>query len=140
MKTKLLAIFVLALAAASISYLAWRFIKRTDEWAFVSCLASICADSARLGDKTPIKLTETEDWKILDESETELLLQTVRRYDCKGAPVENLRDPWGNKVLIAYKHSSTETHFLVWTVGRDGVSGNEDDLVYPFNEKTIPVP
>ena len=139
MTKKFYVTLILLLAVGSIgSFFGWRFFKETEEWAFSACLASIDADLHKLGDKIPISISETDDWRLLNEGDTEILLQSVKLYDCKGKGVSDLRDPWGNRVLIAYKHNSSETTFLVWTSGKDNISGNPDDLVHPFKTQTIP--
>lgn len=133
---------IILFSLAFVGLFLWRGWKKSQEYAFVSCLASIMRS---LNDEelnklrnVSLKFKDTNDWTILDEGETGEILNTVQVFDCKGMPATKLIDPWDNKVLIAYKHNTPGTMFLVWTSGRDKISGTEDDLVYPVGTKTIP--
>ena len=136
---KSLAILVLVASVVFlIGYLVWEALNAAGEAAFNACLASIGADLYKQGEKLPITLNKTPDWKLLNEADTETALKSVRLYDCQGKAFSEIEDPWGNKVLIAQASDSSGIIFLVWTAGRDNVSGNADDIVFPFFSKTIP--
>ncbi len=118
-------------------YFIWQTFKESEETAFISCLASINSDLNKANGKVSFNFKETEEWILLGNDDSEDILKSVRLYDCNGKSASNLTDPWGNKITIAYKHNSNGTVFLVWTKGKDKISGNSDDLVYPIGTKTI---
>ncbi len=103
------------------------------ESAYLSCLASIASEAWKL-DATKNLATKNEEWRILSDEESTLLLTHVQGYDCGGFDNQTL-DLWDNRVNIALRKLTNRHEIIVWSNGADGQSGTEDDLVAPFGEK-----
>ena len=116
--------------AVYFAYGLWRSAKDT---AYESCLASIAGDIEMM-DRSKSLVAQSNDWKFLNNEEVSSLLSQTRGGDCGKYPDKTL-DIWNRKINIALRKPATKLELFVWSNGHDGVSGTDDDLVIPWNEK-----
>ena len=122
-------IFIILFGIAYFVYYQWRLME---ENAYLSCISSIAGVIQKL-DAAKELAGNNRNWKILSGGEVDLLLSQVHGYDCS---VDNQTlDLWNNKLNIALRKPENVVEILVWSNGRDEISGTEDDLVIPYSEK-----
>jgi len=78
----------------------------------------------------------SDDWKILSESETTFSMQNIRGSDCGGFN-NPILDLWNHRINIALRKSSSYPQIIIWSNGKDNISGTNDDLVIPYGQ-TVP--
>ncbi len=104
-----------------------------DETAYMSCLGSVSTAIKNSNELDKFAVNQP-DWKILSEDETKLLMQNIRGGDC-GQSDNQALDLWNHQIRIALKKKSDKINFAVWSIGADGISGTEDDIIFPEYEK-----
>lgn len=122
--------FSLLSGAAYFAYEVW---KSTEETAYLSCIASV-ATKIQKSDEGKNLAEQNQDWKILNANETDLLMSKIQGGDCGKYPNQTL-DIWNRKINIALRKPENNVNVMVWSNGRDGISGTEDDLVIPWGDK-----
>jgi hypothetical protein len=124
---------VSAIIFCPLFYLGYTQWKEMTESAYMSCLGSV--STAIKKSKSLDKFVANQpDWKILSEDETKLLMQNIRGGDCVNSDNQTL-DLWNHQIRIALKKKSDKINFAVWSIGADGISGTEDDIIFPEYEK-----
>ena len=78
--------------------------------------------------------SKNNNWKILNEDEVNSLMQQVHGRNCVRSDNPSL-DSWNHRLNIALRKPKDFQDIIIWTNGRDGISGTEDDLVMPYGEK-----
>ena len=122
-------IFIILCGIVYFVYYQWRLM---DENAYYSCISSIASEIQKSNAAKDLA-ANIKDWKILSEAEVNLLLSQVHGYDCS---VDNQTlDLWNNKLNIALRKPKDRVETFVWSNGKDGISGTNDDLVVPYGEK-----
>ena len=72
----------------------------------------------------------------MSEEEVNSLTSDVRGYDCGKNNNQNL-DIWNRKINIALRKPTDKIEIILWSNGRDGILGTNDDLVIPYGQ-TVP--
>ena len=114
------------------AYLAYEIWRSMEDGGYLSCLSSIAGEIEML-DRTKSLTEQSNEWKILNEEEVDVLMSQIRGYDC-GKYQNQTLDSWGRKINIALRKPSNRIEIFVWSNGRDGVSGTKDDLVIPYGQ------
>jgi hypothetical protein len=108
-----------------------------------SCAASLTVSVQEVATQFP-PTPLGKDWRVLSESEATSLMHRVNGYDCDGSAKPNgvVLDPWGRPYVIAARIQSSElpVEIRLWSAGRDGRSGTDDDVVAPYGEQAIVQP
>lgn len=140
LKCVILVFIVLFLAVATCLYYGFR---AATDMAISSYVASVNSflqkqlnDSekyALLGDTPP------DTWRVIDTSSCNELankLSASRRADrgrLSGEPEKIFLDAWDRYIMIGVRYTDeNKFEFIVWSKGRDGLSGTDDDIVYPY--------
>jgi hypothetical protein len=83
------------------------------------------------------------NWKIVSEEDYQYLMDHVfDPYMLDKGRMERsketvLLDIWKNRIGIAYRKSDESLEFILWSKGRDGIEGTEDDITSPY-EAEVP--
>ena len=113
--------------------------REANKNAQLSCIAAIANTAQALATKYP-PVAISQKWRVLSEPEAKALLSKVVPYDCGNSVRRDntLVDAWGRQFKVALRSGEDGTVFIrVWSVGRDGRSGTDDDLVIPYGDKAI---
>lgn len=105
------------------------------ETGYPSCLGSLYAPIMR--QKATQDLTETAyEWKTLSDAEFDLVMQDVRGGDCGNYDDPKL-DAQGNRINIAVRRAQNDGSptLMIWSNGRDEISGTDDDVFMPFGPR-----
>ena len=111
----------------------------------LSCLSAIANSALPLATASPPTALGKE-WRVLSDLEAKSLLSRIVPYDCpnnlftKTATRSDgtLVDAWGRQFKVALRAPEKGTvNIRVWSMGRDGRSGTDDDLVIPWGEKAL---
>jgi len=70
----------------------------------------------------------------LGESEITFSMQNVRGTNCGGFNNPAL-DLWNHRINIALGKSSKYPQMIIWSNGKDNISGTDDDLIVPYGQK-----
>lgn len=115
------------------AYFAYEVWKSAEEGAYLSCISS-AANKIQKSDEGKNLAEQNQDWKILSQNETDSLMSKIHGGDCGKYPNQTL-DVWNQKINIALRKPENNVYVMVWSNGRDGISGTEDDLVIPWGDK-----
>jgi hypothetical protein len=126
----LIAIFIFGFCC--LVYFGYNTWQESEKAAYESCIASITGEIQKLESAKNLFPTNN-DWKILSESEITLLMQNIRGTDCGGFNNPAL-DLWNHRINIALK-SSNYPQIIIWSNGKDNISGTDDDLIIPYGQK-----
>jgi hypothetical protein len=112
--------------------------------AVYACVASIHQSLIDFGERSPrgAGIALDADWRGLGPAEYDQVMSRVKSegsldrgrsyWDEAGRFV----DPWGRPYHIAGRvRPSGQVEFIIWSSGRDGVSGSADDVVSPYGAK-----
>ena len=125
-------IAILIFGFCCIVYFGYNAWQEAEESAYKSCIGSVTNEIGK-SEFAKNLFPASDDWKILSESETTLLMQNVRGGDC--SRFDNpILDLWNNKINIALRKSSSYPQILIWSNGPDNISGTDDDLVIPHGQ------
>lgn len=118
-----------------IIYGAYYFWRQMNETGYMSCIAAL-TDTISGQDAAKEIQARNIDWKILDDSEFDLVMSSVKGNDCKGIADPKL-DLQQQKIHIALrkKVEGRWPSIIIWSDGRDGVSNTDDDIVMPYGQK-----
>lgn len=132
-KHKFTAAILIVLTCIGIA--AYRTYMYVVELGYPSCLGSL-HEPIRRQKATQDLAEKADDWKILSDAEFELVMQDVRGGDCKNFPDPKL-DAQNNRINIAVRRDEKRggAAVMIWSNGRDGISGNDDDVVVPFSQR-----
>ncbi len=105
------------------------------EVGYPSCLGSLHAPIWRQKATQDIANT-VDDWKVLTDAEFDLVMQDVRGDDCKNFDDPKL-DAQNNRINIAVRKANAGRYpaMIIWSNGRDEISGTDDDVVVPFDHR-----
>lgn len=102
------------------------------EEAYKSCIASL-TDVIWRQKETRDLADQHADWHFLTDEEVDLVMQNVQGTDCARSdnPIVDLQ---GNRINIALRKEEENRWppIIIWSNGRDGVSGTVDDVVMPY--------
>jgi hypothetical protein len=127
----LIAIFILGFCC--LIYFGYNIWQEAEDSAYQSCIASVYSEIYKT-EATKDLTIENKDWKILSQEEVNSLMSKVHGGDC-GKYNNQTLDIWNRKINIALKKPTDRIEIIIWSNGRDGISGTEDDLVIPYGEK-----
>ncbi len=99
----------------------------------MSCIGSVTGEIQKLDD-TKVLIPKDSNWKILSADETNLLMQKVRGGDCSNFDKPVL-DLWNHRINIALRKPPNNPEIIIWSNGKDNISGTDDDLVVPYKVK-----
>ena len=112
------------------------------EWKRAAVISEVASLHSALVHKTNTLTTADANWRVVTEAEYD---RCVRQFldagfiDTGGkrpAKSETLRDRWGNRLHIAIRKNHEGTfEYIVWSNGKDGVSGTADDIISPSDAK-----
>jgi len=112
------------------AYNIWRV---AEDAAYMSCISSITNEIQKLDD-TKVLIPKDSNWKILSADETNFLMQKVRGGDCSN--FDNLiLDLRNHRINIALRKPPNYPEIIIWSNGKDNISGTDDDLVVPYRVK-----
>ncbi len=117
----------------SVAYFAYGFWRNVVEGDYLSCLGSVSNEIQTL-EATKDLTSKNNNWKILNDDEVNFLMQKVRGGDCGGFD-NPILDIWNHRINIALRKSTEYPDMIIWSNGRDNVSGTEDDLIMPYGKK-----
>ncbi len=115
------------------SFWAYNIWRGAEDSAYMSCLGSVANEIQKLDD-TKALIPKDSNWKILSADETNLLMQKVHGGDCSNFDNPVL-DLWNHRINIALRKSSNYPEIIIWSNGKDNISGTDDDLVMPYGVK-----
>ncbi len=113
-------------------YFGYNTWQEAEESAYLSCLGSV-NNEIQKSEFARSLFPTSDDWKILSESKLTFLMQNVRGSDC-GRFNNPILDLWNHKINIALRNSSSYPQIIIWSNGKDNVSGTDDDLVIPYGQ------
>lgn len=127
-------VFVVVVGIGSVLLQGWRSMQ---EAAYMSCLSSL-TDAVRKQEAAQAVANRSDRWTILSTDEVDTVTQNVRGGHCTDS-MDPKRDLQGNRINIALRRESKENWppIIIWSNGRDGISGTADDIVMPYGQ-TIP--
>ena len=133
--SKLITILISVVVLSCLIYGAFAAWWEMNETAYWSCIAS-------LTDKIEGQTAAAEiqagnfDWKLLDDDEFDRVMSGVKGDDC-GRFDDPKLDLQQKKIHIALrkKVEGRMPSIIIWSDGRDGISGTVDDVVMPYGEK-----
>jgi len=114
-------------------YFGYNTWQESEEAAYESCIGSVFSEIHK-SEATKDLIIENKDWKILSEKEINSLMAKVHGGDC-GKYNNQTLDIWKRKINIALRKPADRVEVIIWSNGRDGISGTKDDLVIPYGEK-----
>ena len=128
---------VIGIVAAGIGIIAWTGWRQMEDAGYESCIHSVMDHLHRdlVNDRIEPKgyaLTLPLDgrWKVLTVTESKAMLSQTRGSDCGGTS-DITKDLWGRDSNVALRRTTERIEVVVWSNGRDGVSGTSDDIVAP---------
>jgi hypothetical protein len=134
--TKVFLITIIVIVLCAISFVAWSIWQYNTVEGYRSCLASL-SDKVVRQKQARDWMAENKDWKILNETEVDSLMQDLKGGDCSRRD-DLSRDPWNNKLNIALRTQTEATMgIIIWSNGPDGAYRTGDEMVYPY-ESEIP--
>ena len=129
-------------------------LNQTDRAAEYSYIASVGSFVYSFSTDEVCEITNNlgEEWRLLSESEYTKLAHSMSRSDyidrsnrsnLSYEPGEILLDHWNHHILIAgrkvrdilivgRKVPGEKPEFIVWSKGPDGISGTDDDIIFPY--------
>jgi hypothetical protein len=113
-------------------YFGYNTWQKSEEAAYESCIGSL-TNEIQKSESAKNLFPASDDWKILSESETTFLMQNVRGSDC-GRFNNPILDLWNHRINIALRKSSNYPQIIIWSNGKDNISGTDDDLVVPYKQ------
>jgi len=126
-------IAILIFGFCCLIYFGYNTWEQSEKAAYESCIGSV-TNEIQKSEFAKNLFPVSDDWKILSESETTFLMENVRGSDCGGFnnPVLDL---WNHRINIALRKSPSYPQIIIWSNGKDSISGTDDDLVTPFGQK-----
>ncbi len=104
------------------------------EGAYQSCIASL-TDVIWRQKQTRELADQHADWHFLTNEEVDFVMQNVQGTDCARSdnPILDLQ---GNRINIALRKEAKDRWppIIIWSNGRDGISGTPDDIVMPYGQ------
>ncbi len=126
-------IAILIFGFCCLVYFGYNTWQEAEESAYQSCIGSV-TNEIQKSEFAKNLFPVSGDWKILSENETISLMQNVRGSDC-GRFNNPILDLWNHRINIALRKSSSYPQIIIWSNGKDNISGTNDDLVTPFGQK-----
>jgi len=126
-------IAILIFGFCCLVYFGYNTWQESEEAAYESCIGSAFSEIHK-SEATKDLIIENKDWKILSEKEINSLMAKVHGGDC-GKYNNQTLDIWKRKINIALRKPADRVEVIIWSNGRDGISGTKDDLVIPYGEK-----
>ena len=122
----LVTVFVAVVGIGLVLFQVWRTVR---EEGYMSCVASM-PDYVLRQSAVRDWAVQNRQWKILDDVKVRIAMEKFKG-DCSrfDNPILDLQ---GNRINIAVRSTTGRLEAVVWSSGRDGISGTDDDVVMPY--------
>lgn len=134
LKSRQVALGVLLLIGGCGVYGVYKLWEPNAEAVYQSCIASL-TDAIWRQTATRELASHHVDWHFLTSEEVDQVMKNVSGTDCGGSH-EPILDLQGNRINIALRKHANDRWppIIIWSNGRDGVSGTPDDIVMPYGQ------